>query len=303
MTTPIERRSILTAALGLATLSTATPGQAASRGKVIRSAGIRLKLGLNAYSFDKQLREGSTTLEKLVEFCALHDIDALDATGYYFPSYPKVPSDEVIYSLKRKAYLNGVAISFTAIKNDFTLPSKAARRKEVQLVKDWIVVASKLGAPMIRLFTGPGEVPGYRYEQVVEWMIPDFQECAAFGQRHGVVIGLQNHEDFVRTADQVIGIVNAVNSDWFGSILDVGSLRRYDVYEEIEKLLPYAVSWLIKENVWYGERAVPTDLRKIKAIIDRGGYRGYLPMLTLGEGDPEQKVLRLADQMRAVFAL
>lgn len=300
MTPEMERRSFLLSSLSFASLLS---GAGSAPGKVARTPGIRLKIGLNAYSFDAQLRSGATTLEKLVDFCARNGLDALDATGYYFPGYPRVPSDETIHSLKRSAYLNGVAISFTAVKNDFTLPEAAARRKEVQHVKDWIEVAVKLGAPMIRVFTGPDQVPGYTYDQVVKWMIPDFQECAEFGRKHGVVVALQNHEDFVRTADQVIGIIKAVNSDWFGSILDVGSLRKFDVYQEIEKLLPFAVSWLIKENVWYGERAVPTDLRKVKAIIDRGGYRGYLPILTLGEGDPGQKVMKLANEMRKVFAI
>jgi len=297
----IARRSFLTQSIGLAAL---TPRFAhANGGEVVRTPGTHLKIGLNAYSFDAQLRSGATTLEKLVDFCAENSLDALDATGYYFSSYPAVPSDETIYSLKRRAYLNGVAISFTAVKNDFTLPDSAARKKQVQHVKDWIEVAVKLGAPMIRVFTGPDQVPGYSYDAVVKWMVPDFQECAEYGRGHGVVVALQNHEDFVRTAGQVIGIIQAVNSPWFGSILDVGSLRKLDVYQEIEKLIPYAVSWLIKENVWYGEKPVPVDLHRVKAIIDRHGYRGYLPILTLGEGDPAKKVMKLASEMRRVFAV
>lgn len=268
---------------------------------VPRDSGVRVKIALNAYSFDEQLRKGTMTLEGLIDFCAEQGLDALDATGYYFPTYPRVPTDETIYRLKRKAYLNGVAISFTGVKNDFTLPSAAARQKEVQLVKDWIVVASKLGAPMIRVFTGPAQPHGYTFEQAVEWMVPNFRECAEFAKTQGVIIGLQNHEDFIRTADQVIRIVKEVNSEWFASILDIGSLRKYEVYREIEKLLPYAASWLIKENVWYGEKPVAVDLYRIKAIIDRQGYRGYLPILTLGEGDPAGKVTKMAKDIRAVF--
>ncbi len=298
----MQRRNFLARSLGLAGLASLSTAASFAQQHITRTPGIRVKIGLNAYSFDERLRAGTITLEGLVDFCAENGLDALDATGYYFPGYPTVPSDAVIYSLKRKAYLNGVAISFTAVKNDFTLTDPAARRKEVQLVKDWIDVAVKLGAPMIRVFTGPNQVPDYSYDQVVKWMIPEFQECAEYGSRHGVVVGLQNHEDFVRTADEVIGIIRAVNSDWFGSILDVGSLRKFDVYEEIEKLIPYAVSWLIKENVWYGAKPVPVDLHKVKAIIDRHGYRGYLPILTLGEGDPGRKVMKLANEMRRVFS-
>lgn len=263
---------------------------------------MRYKLGLNAYSFDKPLKAGSMTLEDVVRYCAEHAIDGLDATGYYFPGYPKVPADEVIHSLKRTAFLNGVGLSGTGVRNDFTQPDKARRQAEVQLVKDWIVVASKLGAPVIRVFTGPKMPEGYTFEQVVEWMIPDYAECAAYGQQHGVIVGLQNHNDFAKTADQTVQIIRAVNSPWFGSILDVGSLREKDPYEEIERLLPYAVSWQLKELVGYGTKEVPTDLAKVKAIIDRGGYRGYLPIETLGTGDPAQKVAVFIEQVRKVFA-
>jgi sugar phosphate isomerase/epimerase len=301
----LPRRLFLAQAAGLVSLAAAGTGYAQSSSANYvpkRNPGVRVKIALNAYSFDEQLRAGTTTLEKLIDFCAEQRLDALDATGYYFTGYPKVPTDETIYALKRKAYLNGVAISFTGVKNDFTLPKAEDRKKEIQLVKDWIVAASKMGAPMIRVFTGPDSVPGYTFEQVVDWMIPAFQECAEFGKSQGVTVALQNHEDFVRTADEVIEIVKRVDSEWFGAILDVGSLRKFDVYQEIEKLLPYAVSWLIKENVWYGTKAVPVDLRKIKDIIDRHGYRGYLPILTLDAGDPRQKVMKLADQIRTVFA-
>ncbi len=294
----IPRRSFVQSAIA-ASAASAALGQP----RVVRTTGTRVRLGLNAYSFDKPLKAGTTTLEDVVRYCAEHRIDALDATGYYFPGYPKVPSDEAIFSLKRTAFLNGVALSGTGVRNDFTLPDNERRKAEVQLVKDWIEVASKLGAPVIRVFTGPKMPDGHTFDEVLEWMIPNFVECAAFGQKHGVIVGLQNHNDFAKTADQTIRIITAVNSAWFGSILDVGSLREKDPYEEIERLLPYAVSWQLKEAVGYGTKEVPTDLAKVKAIIDKGGYRGYLPVETLGAGDPAQKVAVFIEQARKVFGL
>ena len=87
-----------------------TAGEQA-RAKVNREPGVKLKLALNAYSFDKPLRAGSMTLEDVVHFCAQYRVDALDATGYYFPGYPEVPSDGYIYKLKRSAFLNGIQLS------------------------------------------------------------------------------------------------------------------------------------------------------------------------------------------------
>ena len=57
----------------------------------------------------------------------------------------------------------------------------------------------------------------------------------------------------------------------------------------------------MKENVVYEGKAVPTDLRRIKAIIERTGYRGFLPIETLGPGDAKAKVAKFHAEVRAVF--
>lgn len=293
----LPRREFFIRSLGF------TAAAALAQAKVAREPGVKLKLALNAYSFDKPLRAGSMTLEDVVHFCAQHRVDALDATGYYFPGYPKVPPDDYIYNLKRTAFLNGVQLSGTGVRNDFAVPDAAARKSDVQMVKDWIEVASKLGAPVIRVFSGRVRPEGHTFDQALEWMISAFHECAAYGQRHGVIVGLQQHNDFLKTADETIRVIEAVNSPWFGDILDVGSLRQGDPYAEIEKLVPYAVSWQLKENVGYGSKEVATDLRRIKAIIDKVGYRGVLPFEALGAGDPRAKVAGFLEQIRTVFAL
>ena len=295
-----SRRNFLRWTAGL-TAAWARPATAEGQGRVRRTPGTRVKLGLNAYSFNRPLMDGALTLVDLVHYCAEIGIEGLDATGYYFPGYPKVPPDDYIYRLKREAFLNGVTLAGTGVRNDFTAPDRSAREKDVQMVKDWIEVAAKLGAPVIRVFTGPRLPEGHTFDETLAWMTPDFQECAAYGQRFGVIVGLQNHNDFVKTADQAIQVIEAVDSEWFGSILDIGSLRTNDPYEEIQKLMPYAISWQLKEMVGYGTKEVPTDLAKVKALIDKGGYRGFLPVETLGAGDPKAKVAAYMEKARRVF--
>lgn len=289
----INRRQFLKGTLAVAAVSSAgliLPDSAFAQGRVRRNKGTKIKLSLNAYSFDKPLLAGEMSLEDVIDYCANLHFDGLDATGYYFPGYPDVPSDEYIYSLKKKAFINGITINGTGVRNDFAVPDSESRKSDVQLVKNWIQVAEKLGATVIRIFAGRKVPAGYTFDQTLEWMIPDIKECVEHGRKHGVIVGLQNHNDFAKTADDTIKIVEAVNSEWFGVMLDVGSLRQSDPYEQIAKLLPYAVSWQLKENVWYGEKEVPIDLKKLKAIIYKGGYRGFLPIETLGEGDPKVKV-------------
>jgi sugar phosphate isomerase/epimerase len=293
---PATRRQFLTSSAALATASLA-------KAAVPREPGVKLKLALNAYSFDKPLMAHTMTLDDVIHFCAQQRVDALDATGYYFPGYPSAPPDEYIYNLKRTAHLNGVQLSGTGVRNDFAVPDASARQRDIQMVKNWIEVASKLGAPVIRVFSGRARPEGYTFDQVLEWMIPAFQECADYGKQHGVILGLQQHNDFLKTADETIRVMNAVNSPWFGDILDVGSLRTNDPYQEIEKLVPYAVSWQIKEKVGYGTREENTNLPRIKSIIDKVGYRGVLPFEALGQGDPRERVSAFLQQIRTAFSL
>lgn len=270
--------------------------------EVSRQPGTRIKIGLNAYSFNKPLMAGTMKLPEVIEYCAQQQIDGVDLTGYYFPGYPNVPSDEFLYALKRMAFLNGVTITGTGVRNDFALTDPSSRRGHIQLVKDWVDVAAKLGSDMVRVFSGRELPKGYTFDQVLDWMVPAFAECAKYGKEHGVIVGLQHHDDFLKTAAETIRVVKMVDSDWFSVILDVGSLREGDPYQEIEKLLPYASNWQIKEHVWYGTKRVEIDLPRLRALIEKIGYRGFTPIEALGEGDPKEVVSVFLGKVRKAFA-
>lgn len=264
--------------------------------------GTRIRIGLNAYSFNRPLMAGTMTIPDVLEYCARRNIEGVDLTGYYFRGYPNVPTDETIYSIKRAAFVNGVTIIGTGVRNDFALPDATSRRGHIQLVKEWIDVAQKLGAGIVRVFAGREVPKGHTFDQVLAWMIPAFQECAEYGAKRGVIVGLQHHHDFLKTAAETIRVVEAVQSEWFSVILDVGSLRQGDPYEEIERLLPWAASWQIKEHVWYGAKNVEIDLPRLRAIIDKVGFRGFTPVEALGEGDPATIVSAFLAKVRRAFS-
>ena len=99
--------------------------------KINDPAGSYLKTSLNAYSFNTPLlKEGTMNLDELLEFCAAKDLDAVDITAYYFPGYPKVPSDEYLYHIKRKSFLLGIEISGTGVRNNFCSPDNKVRQGE-----------------------------------------------------------------------------------------------------------------------------------------------------------------------------
>ena len=257
-----------------------------------------LKTSLNAFSFNAPLSDGTMTISDMLDFCAATGFEGVDITGYYFNGYPQVPTDEYLFQIKRKAFRLGLEISGTGVRNDFTIADKTKREQEVALVKNWIEAAAKIGAPVIRIFAGNQKNEGITKEAVTEWMLKDIQTCVDYGKQYGVIIGLQNHNDFIQTADQVIKIIDTINSEWLGLILDTGSYRVPDPYEEIAKSIKHTVNWQIKENIFISGAEKETDMNKLMGIIKSSGYKGYLPIETLGAGDPKTKITTLHAKLK-----
>ena len=261
-----------------------------------------ITISLNAYSFNKPLLEGEMSLDELFRFAKKTGFAGVDLTAYYIPGYPEVPEDKVLYEIKRSAFRQGIAISGTGVRNDFTLQDTGKHLENIELVKGWIVAASKLGAPQVRVFFGRGEDDGRSREKVKAQVIDAFQECADFASHHGVMVAFQNHKDYIKSTSEIIEVTESVKSDWFGLMLDIGSVAGPDPYAGIEKLIPYAVTWQVKENVTTDQGSSPTDFPKLMKIVADYPYHGYFPLETLGEGDPKKKVVKLFQKVTQSMA-
>jgi len=242
---------------------------------------------VNAYSFndllsarDSRNKEQVYTWFNLIDWCADNGVKALDMTAYFLQAYPEVPSDEYLERLKNHALQNGVAINGTGIRNNFASPDSAIRAEGVQLAKNWIIAASKMGAPVIRVFAGP--VPeGHEWQEVAGWMIDCYKELAFFGEKYNVKIGIQNHGDMLQTAEQCKYVLERVNSEWVGLILDTGSFKTEDPYKDIAETVPYAINWQVKESVFGLGSEIETDYKRLVQIVKDSGYKGYFPVETL----------------------
>jgi sugar phosphate isomerase/epimerase len=270
----------------------------------------RLKTSLNAYSFNKALVDHlkdpgkGMSLFKLLDFCAEQNFDAIDPTGYYFPGYPKPPSDAFLNAFKRRAFLLGLDISGTGVRTHFASADKAKRARDVEHVKEWVEVAARLGAPVLRVFAGT-HPEGHSWEEVATWMTADLKTCVLHAQKHGVLIGIQNHDDFLKTGEQTVKIVKMVDSEWFGVVVDTGAFATPDPYKDIALVAPFAVNWQIKTHLPGKSGKVKTDFKRIVAIAREAGYRGYLPIETLsvaGESyDPLVRVPQALAEWRSAL--
>src|SRR2546421_5647914 len=94
------------------------------------------------------------TLDELMDTAAAMNPAAVELTAYYFPE----TTPEYLAHLKGKCTRLGLDVSGTAVGNNFCVRDPAKLREQIDYVKHWVDVASRLGAKTIRIFAGnPGK--------------------------------------------------------------------------------------------------------------------------------------------------
>lgn len=242
-------------------------------GAVFAQQSSRLRTGLNAYSFRRELQAKTMTYDDIVRRAVDWDVDGLDLTVYWFPSN----SPEFTLPLRRLAYVQGVEIYSISVRSELTKAGAEDRRREVESLYRWIDVANSLGASHIRVFGG--NVPkGFTEEQAVPWVVECLLRASDYAATRGVILGLENHGGITTRAERIIEIVDKVDSPWVKINLDTGNFRS-QVFEQIKMCLPYTVNIQVKvEAPDEAGKRVPQDWDRVVKMVAESGYRGYLAL-------------------------
>ena len=265
-----------------------------------RSGNARMKLSLAAYSFRDALAgaKKSMTLDGFVDLASTYDLDAVEPTSYYFPD-PATP--EYCRTLRRHAFLKGLAISGTAVRNTFTHPPGPQLDKEIDHVKRWVDLAAELHAPTIRIFAGDLQ-KGTSEQDARRWSIDAMHRACEHAASRGIFLALENHGGIVSTPDQLLAIVREIKSDWFGVNLDTGNFHGADPYAELAQLAPYAVVVQVKvEMSPGGGKKQPADLGRIVKLLRDVRYQGYVVLEHEAPEDPKTTVPKYLQQLRKLI--
>ena len=251
-----------------------------------------MRVGCAAYSYRDYLRAGKMSLGDFLKKGVELGLDGVELTSYFFPS----TDDAYLYSLKRQAYLLGLDVPAAAVGNNFCLEDARARAKQVALVKEWVDISVKLGTPCLRVFGGP--IPkGHTEEEAFGWTAACLQECVAYAEPKGILLALENHGGITATADQVLNLIKAVDSEWLRVNLDTGNYRG-DPYEEIARTAPYAATAHAKTELPAAEGKEAADVERIVRILDKAGYKGYLSIEYEAAADPMTAVPKFVAQLK-----
>ncbi len=284
--TSLSRRQALQSLAAIAGGAIAAPHAAVGIGPFVRPGSPSFRLGLAAYSFREYFAmvkgkrqeipggRDPLTMPGFIDYCADRGIAGAELTGYFFP--PQFSLDDY-RKIRRHAFLRGVAISGTAIGNDFTLADGADHDAQIADAKLWIDRAAAMGAPHVRVFAGSGN--GREKDAAMAQCIAALEECSAYAGERGVFVGLENHGGIVAEADDLLAITRAVNSEWFGINLDTGNFHTEDPYTDLARCAPFAVNVQVKIEVRAKDgEPEPTDYGRIASLLREANYQGFVTL-------------------------
>jgi sugar phosphate isomerase/epimerase len=178
-----------------------------------------MRLGCICGSFNRAFAAGAMDQLRFVA----HSADVLRVAGVEFQDI-HFPETRPAYldRLRRAATDRGLAVIGIGIHNDFGRRDECLRASEVVKVKQWVEVAERLGAPMVRVFAGWPE--GAASERWAD-MVAALREAATFAQAAGVRLVLENEAGFTPSVAEHVRILEEVGSPALGLLLDTGNYR------------------------------------------------------------------------------
>jgi len=251
-----------------------------------------IKIGCAAYSYREYLKDGRIGYEDFIEEAYRMGLDGVELTLYW------LPTKDVSYfkKIKRLSLYRGLPISCAGISTNFCTPNVAERDDAINGVREGLEIARELGAPCLRVFGG--YVPeGYMKDEAIDWTVKSLQSCVNYAEEYGVVMALENHGGITSKADDVIRIIESVDSPWLRVNLDLGNYKE-PLYDEIAKTVPYAVHIHAKVSA---AGNVKINYQRVKEILESARYNGFLSIEYEEKEDAKIGVPKFAKYLFEIF--
>ena len=303
-----SRRQFLAAATVAAAAGPALSGDAPA-------ARRKTHIGVSTYSFWQFNRAAYRDVGTCIDLAAEMGFDGVEIL---LRQLGEAPDPALLNQLKRRAFVNGLCLMGLSTHQTFLTPDADKRKRNVELTRNQIEIAVKLGIPTMRVNTGTWgtsgsfnklmankgvepPVAGYTDEDGYQWCVDALGECAKAAEKAGVVLGLENHWGLGRTPEGLLRIVGAVKSPWLKITLDTGNFLD-DPYDKLERVAPEAV--LVQAKTYYGGGlwyTLDLDYDWIAKLLARHKYTGWVSLEFEGKDDPKTAVPRSLDLLRKAF--
>lgn len=237
-----------------------------------------MKISCSSWSYHRTIAAGKLDQKGWINKCAQElKLDGIELLDFHFPSVER----SYLKELKKLIIDLGLTIACVSASNHFTGLEEKERRENIDKVQKWVDIAAYLGAPILRIFAGAAKELSQpdRWDKVIKCL----RECADYGEKKGIVLGLENHGGF--SADEVLRMIKETNSEWLRLTLDTGNFPACP-YESIRRTAPLAV--IVHAKLYELDGAGQEkrlDYGKILTILRERNYLGFLSIEFEGEAE------------------
>jgi sugar phosphate isomerase/epimerase len=298
--------------LAAAAVAAAVPARADDRPPTSRKTHI----GVSTYSYWQFNRAAYRDVGLCIDLAAQTGFDGVEIL---LRQIGENPDPALLTKLKRQAFVNGLCLMGLSTHQTFLTPDVDKRKRNVELTKNQIEIAARLGIPTMRVNTGTWgtsgsfnklmankgiepPIAGSTDEDGFKWCIDALGECAKAAEKAGVTLGLENHWGLGRTPEGLLRIVSAVKSPWLKVTMDTGNFLE-DPYEKLEQIAPETV--LVQTKTYYGGGlwyTLDLDYDRIAKLLAKHKYTGWLSLEFEGKDDPKTAVPKSLAMLRKAFS-
>ena len=274
-----------------------------------------IKLSLQSLCYRDTFNAGNITMLEIIDRAFEYRMDGVDLHFTHFAS----TEDDYLEDVKQACLKRGLHMCYIGVSNNFGKTGDELR-EQIELMKKWIDIAAKMGIPMVRAF-GSWVPEGETEESAWPRLVASTKEVAGYGQSKGVVVGLHNHNHgcIPATGDQVVRLLDDVDSPYYSHILDTGQYlgspgvsrgergevdEKWDFYGSIATSAPRAVH--VRAKIYRIASGVEAwlDYDRIMPILKKVGFNGWMSIVFEGQDElDESAAVPLANSyMRSLLA-
>jgi sugar phosphate isomerase/epimerase len=252
-----------------------------------------MKVGIDSYCYhrffgevypDQDPPEKEMTMEDFLARAKELEVDGVSLESCFFPSYDK----GWLSNLKDQLDDYGFERVYAWGHPDGLERGKNFEEYDVMVAS--FDRAKAIGADVMRVV---GSSLMFRHEPhgpQIEALTKMFKKAVKVAEDYKIKMAVENHIDF--TADEILQLIENVDSDYFGINFDTGNFLRLldDPIAGMEKLAPYTYATHVKDLMpdktakptdWHFFAGVPVgqgliNNQKLAQLLNDAGYKGFL---------------------------
>lgn len=266
-----------------------------------------MKVSITVYSMNQYFRTGRIDVQGFIEYCAEQQVEGVDL-GYFWKD-----EEKEVAQVPEWLEANGVVLSGYITRGDFVQKAEEDLARQVEAVKHALEVASKLGAPVLRIFAGTG-YRGATFEDGLPGIVKSMRELVRVAEAKKVVLAVENHGTLCGGLAHIQAILKSVDSPWLKVCLDVGNFLSVD-QDPVEATRILATSGSVA-HVHMKDVKKAGDGRHVAVILGEGdvdlkgcvkelaaaGYDGWLSLEYEAAKDAKVGIPKSLETMKKILA-